>query len=143
MTTLDEIPAAGPDAATRVRTLIALTEELADIIGRENELLASRRPKEIAPLQHDKARLAAAYAQSIRQIAVDRSLVAGAGDALIERLRDITQSFEERAEAQKALLDGARRAAEGVVKAVAAEAAKPISYSRSGAPGPIALNRQA
>ncbi|MEX0645659.1 MAG: hypothetical protein WD076_10125, partial [Parvularculaceae bacterium] len=72
------------DAATRVRTLIALTEELASIISDENSALSERRPRDIAPLQADKARLAAAYAQSIRDIAADRSLVDGAGDTLLE-----------------------------------------------------------
>jgi len=111
------------DAATRVRTLIALTEELASIITDENAALTARRPADIAPLQADKARLAAAYAQSIRDIAADRSLVDGAGDTLLEALKSVTKVFEKRALEQGALLNGARLAAEGVMRAVAAEAA--------------------
>jgi hypothetical protein len=110
------------DAALRVKTLIALTEELTAIFDSENASLTVRRPSEIAPLQEDKARLAAAYAQSIRDIAADRSLVNGAGDALMEKLKAITEVFEKRATEQRALLDGARLAAEGVLRAVAAEA---------------------
>jgi len=116
--------AAAIDAATRVKTLIALTEELTAIISRENDLLAARRPQEISALQPDKARLAAAYAQSIRHVAADRSSVAGAGESLIDQLREITKTFEARAQRQRALLDGARAASESVLRAVAEEAGK-------------------
>jgi len=111
------------DAAQRVKTLIALTEELTSIFERENEALKTRRPSAIAPLQEDKSRLAAAYAQSIRAIAADRGLMRGASGLLMEKLKTITRTFERRAEEQRALLEGAGAAAEGLLKAVAAEAA--------------------
>lgn len=129
--------AAAIDPTTRVKTLIALTEELTAIITRENELLTTRRPKEIAALQPDKARLAAAYAQSIRHVAADRTSVSGAGDALIAKLKEITVTFEQRAQRQRALLDGARAASEGVVRAVAEEAGK-TAEPRYGAPRGVA-----
>lgn len=110
------------DAASRVKTLIALTEELTAIFDRENMALKTRRPREIAPLQADKARLAAAYAQSIRAVAADRSLVQGVSEALMEKLKAITQVFERRAQEQRALIDGAKTASEGVLRAVAEEA---------------------
>lgn len=110
------------DAAQRVKTLIALTEELTSIFERENNALKSRRPSEIAPLQEDKSRLAAAYAQSIRAIAADRGVVRGASAILMEKLKSITVAFERRAQEQRALLSGASAAAEGLLRAVAAEA---------------------
>ena len=141
------------DAAERVQTLIALTEELTAIFEIENASLIARRPSEIAPLQADKARLAAAYAQSIRAIAADRSIVAGADGALMEKLKALTQSFETRASEQRALLEGARLAAEGVVRAVAAEAdlGCPTSAAfrprgdapAAGAPAPLSINERA
>lgn len=122
------------DAASRVRTLISLTEELSAIFDRENDALKSRRLREIGPLQADKARLAAAYAQSIRDVAADRGVVAGAGGALMETLRELTVAFERRAAEQRALLSGANAAAEGVLKAVAeaagSDAASP-AYSQN------------
>ncbi|MFQ5563853.1 MAG: hypothetical protein ACE5FO_09835 [Parvularculaceae bacterium] len=111
------------DAAARVEALIDLTEKLTAIFMRENDLLATRRPRELAPLQAEKAHLAAVYAQSIRDIANDRGLVDNAGAALLGKLRAITANFEARASEQRALLDGARLAAEGVVRAIADEAA--------------------
>ncbi|MGE0408842.1 MAG: hypothetical protein AB7P23_06215 [Amphiplicatus sp.] len=138
------------DSTSRVRTLIALTEELAAIFSSENAALLARRPSELAPLQVDKARLAAAYAQSIREIAADRSLVDGAGDLLLENLKSVTQLFEKRAVEQRVLLDGARLASEGVMRAVAAEAgaaAKGPAYRRDDAApkgaAPIAFDEKA
>lgn len=139
------------DAALRVKTLIALTEELTAIFDVENASLAARRPREIAPLQEDKARLAAAYAQSIREIAADRSLVNGAGDGLMEKLKSITQVFEKRASEQRALLGGARTVAEGVLKAVADEAGSALASPAYGSnekaaavkAAAIAVNQQA
>lgn len=134
------------DPATRVKTLIALTEELTAIITRENELLSARRPREISELQPDKARLAAAYAQSIRHVAADRTSVSGAGEGLIAKLKEITKTFEERARHQRALLDGARAASESVVRAVAEEAGKTAEpgYGQvRGATAPIVVDDKA
>jgi len=128
----------------RVKTLIALTEELTAIIARENTLLSEQRPQAILPLQDDKARLASAYAQSIRQIAADRSSVSGAGAALIEQLKEITAAFERRAGEQRALLEGAMRASEGVMRAIAAEAAPTTpGYEDADKRAPIILDRKA
>ena len=111
------------NATDRVQSLIELTQSLSDIFQQENTLLTDRRPREIEPLQAEKARLAAAYAQTIRDIAANRAIVEGAGGALLSELRAITKTFEARAAKQRALLTGAATATEGVVKAVAAEAA--------------------
>lgn len=110
-------------AVERVKSLIEITESLSDIFAQENTILSSHRPREIAPLQAEKARLAAAYAKSIRDIATNRRLVEGADSALLSKLRTITKTFEERAARQRSLLSGAQQAAEGIVKAVAEEAA--------------------
>jgi len=110
-------------AAERIKSLIDVTQSLSAVFAKENNLLENKRPNEIAPLQAEKARLAAVYAQTIRNIAHNRSLVEGADAELLEELRAITQTFEARASRQRALLEGARQAAEGVAKAIADEAA--------------------
>ncbi|MFN0023427.1 MAG: hypothetical protein ACKVS5_05955, partial [Parvularculaceae bacterium] len=69
-------------AEQRVRTLIDLTEQLSAIIAQENDLLATRRPRDMAPLQSEKARLASAYAEAIRTVAGDRQSVASASAPL-------------------------------------------------------------
>ena len=135
-------------STTRIETLIALTEDLSVIFEKENELLRTRRPQEILPLQEDKARLAAAYAQSIRDVAQDRADIAGANSALLETLRDITRRFEKNANEQRALLDGARHATEGVLRAIADEAenendANYADKSAAKSSAPIVLNERA
>lgn len=135
------------DATTRVQSLMDITRSLSDIFARENKILRDGRPGNIAPLQAEKARLAAVYAQSIRDIAADRNSVEGAEPALLTELKAITQIFEARAERQRGLLAGANRASEGVVRAVAEEAAAAQdagNYSReksiAESPTPISID---
>ena len=150
MNKANDAAASVDSAKDRVIALIAITEELTEIFERENALLKERRPAAISPLQNDKARLAAAYAESIKEIARDRQTVAGAPSPLMERLKEITQTFEGSAREQRALLDAARTASEGVTKAVAAEVAKASRPAAYGAAreaetpaAPIAVNRSA
>lgn len=110
-------------AEERVRALMEITQSLSAIFARENEILENRRPRELVPLQAEKARLAAAYAQSIRDVAQNRSSVQDADNTLLSELREITADFEARATRQRALLESAQKAGEGVVKAIAEEAA--------------------
>ena len=143
----DAVPAQ-IDPSHRVRALIALTEELTDVLSQENTALKDRRPSAIAPLQADKARLAAAYATTIRQIAADRSLVSGAGDILLDELREITKIFEQRAQEQRALLSAAQSAGESVLRAVADEAravdaAPGYGAQTDAAPSPLSLDERA
>jgi hypothetical protein len=125
-------------AEERVRALIDLTESLSDIVTRENDILSTRRPRDLAPLQAEKARLASAYAGSIRDIARDRASVAGAAGPLIEKLRELTKTFEGCALRQQALLEGATKAGEGLVRAVAEEAGR-ASHARA----PVVLDERA
>jgi len=125
-------------AEARVRALIDLTEALSAIVAQENAILATRRPRDLEPLQAEKARLAAAYARSIREIAADRGNIAGASAPLIEQLRELTKTFEGCAMRQQALLDGATKAGEGLLRAVAQEAGR-----AGGARGPVVLDERA
>ena len=136
------------DPTERVRALMEITQSLSAIFAQENDLLETRRPREIAPLQAEKARLAAAYAQSIRDVAQNRATVQSADSGLLAELRDITASFEARATHQRALLEGAAKAGEGVIKAIADEAAaqqQSQSYGPKATPNPapISINENA
>jgi len=139
------------DAITRVKSLIAITEDLTAIFKLENSCLENHRPSEILPFQEEKAKLAAAYAQSIRNIATDRSSLNGTDHSLMATLRDLTKSFEASAQKQRALLDGAKMASEGVLSAVVKEAASQESKCYNDAPPqsgvqrgvPLVLNEQA
>ena len=135
------------EPGARIESLIEITEALSGIFSEENYLLENKRPSDIAPLQAEKARLAAAYAQAIRDIAANRTVFNTTDNRLLIELRSITQTFEERAAAQRALLEGASKAAEGIVKAVAEEAGKqsaPPAYGdASDKAAPISVNENA
>ncbi|MBT8472539.1 MAG: hypothetical protein HKN14_16500 [Marinicaulis sp.] len=142
--------AATVDATTRVQSLMEITRSLSNIFAQENKILRNGRPAGIAPLQAEKARLAAVYAQSIRDIAANRNSVEGAEPALLTELKAITQIFEARAERQRGLLAGASQASEGVVRAVAEEASAAKgagNYSREESigkiPAPISIDESA
>ncbi|GJL92009.1 hypothetical protein [Hyphococcus sp.] len=96
-------PAASP--ASRVQSLIDITDALSLIFDEENTALEARRPYDAASLQAEKARLAAAYAQSIRDVAADRAGVSTVEGSLLLRLREITSVFETRAARQRSLLE--------------------------------------
>lgn len=116
--------AAALSPTERVERLIDLTERLGGVIGKENELITTRRAREIAPYQAEKTRLAAAYAEEIRAIAADRNRYRGASERLIAKLKQLTREFEDKAAHQRALIDGVKRVSEGLIKAVAEEVQK-------------------
>lgn len=105
---MTEITVPDPDASPdeRIETLIAITRALADIFETENLALFERSAGDLAPLQPVKARLAAAYAQSVRLVAADRRAAIGAPEALLSDLREATEAFTARAARQRALLEG-------------------------------------
>ena len=137
-------------AEEHVRSLIALTESLSEIFASENDILIAQRPSDIAALQQDKARLAAAYAQSIRDAALNPGLVQSAQPALLSELRAITKTFEDRAERQRTLLQGAQNAAQGIIRAISDEAnavnnnnaayTRPAHRERAASAAPISIN---
>ncbi len=93
------------EAAIQVQTLIDLTDALSGVFKEENAALEAQRPNDAAPLQAEKARLAAAYAQSIRTISTNRAGIGLVDGALLARLRSATVAFEARAARQRLLLD--------------------------------------
>jgi hypothetical protein len=98
----------GPDAnpAAHIQTLIDLTASLNLIFEEENAAIEAQRASDVAPLQAEKARLASAYAQSIRAIAADRAGMGAVDHDLLLQLRQVTERFETRAAHQRSLLNG-------------------------------------
>ena len=135
-------------AYDRAQTLLDVTTKLNALFDRENAILENGRPSELLPLQSEKARLASAYAQLIRDVAQNRAEMQAIDERLLEEIKAITSAFEERAQHQRALLDGARRANEGVVNAISQEATaktQPASYNvkASVTSAPISINENA
>ncbi|MEM1102617.1 MAG: flagellar basal-body protein FlbY [Pseudomonadota bacterium] len=118
------MPLAANDPTDRVEQLILLTERLSGLISKETEILQSKRPRELEPYGAEKSKLAALYAQEIRAISNDKSLIAGVAPELTERLATFTKAFEEQAAIQKRALARARRVTEGAIKALADDVAR-------------------
>lgn len=107
---------------SRIIDLINLTQALSDIFAQENKLLSTRRAGEIASLQAEKAKLATAYASTIKEIATNRPEVENVGEVLLTKLREITTSFNDLASEQKILLTAAHNASADIVQAISEEA---------------------
>ena len=118
------MPLPAPSPQSRARHLIAITARLSELMDQETALLKSRRAHAAKPLVEEKAKLSAVYAREIRAIARNRSLIDGLAPDLREELKAATRAFEEKTAAQKALIGRIRRVTEGVIKAIADEAAK-------------------
>ena len=95
----------GANPAAHIQTLIDLTASLNLIFEEENAAIEAQRASDVAPLQAEKARLASAYAQSIRAIAADRAGMGAVDHELLMQLRRVTERFETRAAHQRNLLN--------------------------------------
>ncbi len=117
------MPLLAANPTDRVEQLILLTDKLSDIITAEVKILEERRPKDLSPLSAEKAKLSSVYAQELRAIAQDRSLIGGVAPDLAERLKAVTKTFQTKVDKEMRLLTRARRITEGAVKAIAEDAA--------------------
>jgi hypothetical protein len=115
--------------------LVALTRRLIDLLTRELELLASRRPREIAPLVEEKAKLALVYARETQALKQDRAPLARE-PGLAAELKALTLRFTELLAEQARKLKAATQVTEGVIQAIGREVVsrnQPVlGYGRSG-----------
>ncbi len=117
------MPLAAENPADRVEQMIALTERLTELIIRETDLLSSRRPHEIQSFQDERSKLSALYAQEMALIRKDKSLISGAGEALLKTLKEKTQRFHQRLDDHGRVLRRVRTVTEGMIRAIAEDVA--------------------
>ena len=108
----------------RVVQLILLTESLADIIGQEVDLLATRRPSALAEFEEEKTKLAKAYASEMTTFRKDHSLTNGVPEGLLHDLRSSTARLRTNLDKQTNVLTGLKTVSENLVQAIAKEVAK-------------------
>ncbi len=141
------------DAKDRVEQLILLTERLTNLIGQETALIEAREPPMAGAAAEEKARLANAYRLELARIKQDRDLLAGAPNGLLARLREVTALLHEKLADHEIALGAVKIIAEGLVQAMAEEAAHQRGGARTygakggietpSAPVPVALDRTA
>jgi flagellar biosynthesis/type III secretory pathway chaperone len=126
------------EADQRFDELILLTERLAQITERESEVLQSRRPRELEPLVEEKAVLSAHYARAGQHLKRHSDLIKSASPELRQRLKDVTKRFQGALNDLTQRLSRVRQISEGVVRAIATDAADrrstPIGYGKTASP---------
>jgi flagellar biosynthesis/type III secretory pathway chaperone len=127
------------EADQRFDELILLTERLAQITERESEALKSRRPpRELEPLVEEKALLSAHYARAGQHLKRHSDLIKSASPELRQKLKDSTKRFQGALDDLTRRLSRVRQISEGVVRAIATDAADrrstPIGYGKTASP---------
>ena len=144
------LSAAGP--AARVEQLIALTERLIELMSRDAADFEARRPQDAAGRAEESGRLANLYRHESMRVKREPALVAGAPADRRQRLTDLTQQLDAVLRRHARALDAAKTVTEGLVKAIAEEAAAQRASSAGYGPGaapakhaasPLALNKRA
>jgi hypothetical protein len=133
--------------------VIAITESLTDVIQKENMLLTEHRPRDTAPLQAEKTKLTATYAQELQTLKRQGQAVRQAAPQAVERLRKVTDRFQETLATHVRLVTTLKTVTENVVKAISEEVTRrnnPVqTYGNNAAirrpagavPTSLALNR--
>ncbi|WP_411820604.1 hypothetical protein ABFZ85_04775 [Hyphococcus formosus] len=120
------MPPANSEAETsatqRVQALIEITQSLNEIFEQENAALIAQQVSELQQYQADKARLAASYAVSIRNVAADRNTIRTVAPEVLLELREMTACFEAHAAHQRFLLEKISERREKTAQSIPARA---------------------
>lgn len=136
-----------PSNHTLLLDLIVITERLADLMTRENEILRSMHPSDICGLQKDKAELAQSYERRMRLVREDPTIVSEASAAVREKLMAATTRFEDVLSENETMLRAVKSVSERVMKIIVSTATEQRSapaYSSAGVMnnGPTAAGRR-
>ena len=110
--------------AERAETLILLTSRLTELIAQETALFEARRPLETKTFQDEKSKLATIYRREIAEVKQEPDRLEAAPDHIKQELKTVTTAFTQALEANGRAVDALRILTEGVVRAVADEAAR-------------------
>ena len=144
------LSASGP--ADRVEQLIALTERLIELMSRDTADFEARRPQDAAGRADETGRLANLYRHESMRVKREPLLIKGAPADRRQRLTELTQQLDAVLRRHALALEAAKTVTEGLVKAIAEEAAaqrqSAAGYGPGAAPArttpsPLALNRRA
>lgn len=138
----------------RIDVLIDLTRKLSAMVEDEIGMIKRRTPHRLAENEDERSRLALLYAREMQSLRAEPVDVRAVTRERIERLKDETASFNGALDRHRRLIARMRRVTEGIIKAVADEAANqrapktgytrpgtaPVAYARGAAP--LAVNRK-
>ncbi|MBK5910909.1 hypothetical protein CCR85_05300 [Rhodothalassium salexigens] len=153
----DGAPAGAPPMAGPVALFVQVTQSLMDLISRETQLLESRRPSEVQPLQGEKARLTAEYQKLLNVLKAHESALLGPKDSAVRRhLRQVMETFRRVVAYHARLVGRLKSVCEGVVNAISEEANRQrrdsvphygrdarMAYGRAGSVRSLSLDSEA
>jgi hypothetical protein len=128
----------------RLDGLIELSERLAALVARENQLLEERRPREIGGMLEEKADLAATYGKELKVLKSDPKGFGSASPEQLLAFKAATGKLRGMLDANARRLAAVRTVTEGILQAVGVEAARlnqPVNrYGKDGMLHPVAPN---
>jgi hypothetical protein len=110
------------EASARVQAALDLTEQLLALIGEETRLMTAKEP--LADDAGERSRLVNAYRLELARFKQEHALVAAAPPALLATLRERTETLQTALTAHDAALSAIKLVTEGIVQAMAEEAAR-------------------
>lgn len=119
----------------RAHALIRLTRRLTELLDQETALFDARTPHKAVDLQTEKTRLATLYRSETRLAQKDRNRLAGIEAGLKAELKTATQTFEAALARNGAAVEALKTLTEGLVKAIADEAARQKQAQSGYGPG--------
>ena len=126
---MTELAAANP--TERARALIQLTGRLTELLEQETALFEAHMPHKAVDFQAEKTKLATLYRTETKLAGKDRSRLAGLEPTLKAALKEATWTFEAALARNGAAVEALKTLTEGLVKAIADEAARQ-QQSRAG-----------
>jgi hypothetical protein len=129
-----QCPDAGVDRPeATIRTLIALIDELLEVIGEENAMLARGLPASLMKQAIRKNELADQFDRWVKEVAAHpvsiKSCAPDVQDALMDRIARLRCSMDENIDRLRAAMEASRRRIEAVMQAIRADIAASASYS--------------
>lgn len=130
------------NANSQIGTLIDLTERLTEVMAREVEHLRAMRSSEIATLQDEKARLAAAYIGAFETLRENPAAMTDAEPRLRGVLKKATAVLQATVEDNVRAITAAKALNERLIKALSAAVAETLmpvaAYTSTGGTAPTA-----
>lgn len=130
---MTELAAANP--TERAHALIKLTGRLTELLNRETELFEARTPHKAVDLQTEKTKLATLYRTETQLAGKDKKRLSGLAPELKASLKASTQTFEAALERNGIAVEALKVLTEGLVKAIADEAARQQQSQAGYGPG--------
>lgn len=126
---------AARNGAERAQALLQLTQRLTGLIEQETNLFNARKPQDAMGLQDEKSKLASIYRTEVARARQEPQRFDGAPENIKAALRKATEGFHAALRENGRAVGALKTITEGVVKAIADEAARQRTAGGGYGPG--------